>query len=205
MGSYVMPGITVLFFALILGGIGYVLFGSRHQGAWDDEAKVSAKMKQRGWKVKPKIDEVTSYLLGSDTSGEMWPVPAGETGVQGVGKDSWRAVTVQRASGDVLIVSIALAQRSDGSIAHVPEALVQHQDENFDVRTVIGTTPQYFTPEVRATITSWSELEFLYFYGEHLTAGVSTEHGRSDIIEYLEQTLERLRSVGRVLPSQLWS
>lgn len=200
-----MPGITVLFFALIGVGMIYVLIGSRHQGAWDDDAHVTAAMKKRGWKVKPKIDEATSFLLGSHTPGEMWPIIAGQTGVQGIAKDSWKAVTLRRGSDDQLVISLQLAQRSDGAIAQLAEALVKHRSETFDLRTVVGTTPDYFTPDLRTAITSWTEMEFLYFHGEHLTVGVPTEHGRPDIIDYLEENIAKLRAIGKTLPAQVWS
>ncbi|WP_455951886.1 hypothetical protein [Arcanobacterium haemolyticum] len=204
MGNYVMPAITIIFFTLIIGAIGYVIFGSRHQGAWDDEAKVSAVMRKRGWKVRPKVDEVTSFLLGSDTPGEMWPIEAGETGVQGIVHAPWKAVTVQGLHGDKLYVTLELAQRSDGAVANLSEAIVERELEGFEVRTAGASIPNYLTADVRSSISSWNELEALYLNGEHLTAVFETQYGEADIVERVDAYSRRLISIAHELPASLW-
>ncbi|QJC21884.1 hypothetical protein [Arcanobacterium buesumense] len=204
MGSYVMPGITILFFVVIVGGIVYAIFGSQHQGAWDDEAKVTATMKKHGWKVRPQVDEVTSFLLGSDTPGEMWPVDAGEVGVQGISCDAWKAVTVQSSEGDRLYVSLELAQRSDGATAELAEALIERWNESFEVQTAIGRAPDYLTKEIRSAISEWESLDSIYFNGEHLVAMFPTQHGQADIVERLNTYVATLESVARTLPREVW-
>ncbi|WP_216378082.1 hypothetical protein [Arcanobacterium phocae] len=204
MGAYVMPGITILFFALIIGGIVYAIFGSRHQGAWDDEAKVTATMKKNGWKVRSQIDDATAFLLGSDTPGEMWPVESGENGVQGISHGSWKAVTIQSPSGDQLYISYALAQRSDGTVADLAEAIVERQNGLFEVQTSIGRAPEYLTESVRSAINEWESPDSVYFNGEHLVAVFPTTHGQADIVERVAKYVNKLEALAQALPRSAW-
>ncbi|MFY9263647.1 MAG: hypothetical protein GX483_03805 [Actinomycetaceae bacterium] len=209
MGDIIIP---IFVYSLIFGAVGYILFivfSTSHKGAWDDESRIKGQMRMRKWKVKDAVNVIEDFLLGKHPELKHWPIPLNLPGVQAIthNRDAkvWKAVTLHRPTlGSKLLLTIEMPQRSDGSLAEFTEALVVREGETFDVRTTGSQFPHYLTEDVRHFLENWSEVEAFHFLGERITFMLDTEYGDLDIIEKLENYVERARMIIRLLPREAW-
>ncbi|MDP9801724.1 hypothetical protein J2S49_001800 [Arcanobacterium wilhelmae] len=217
-----MFSLVGVFFLVVIGGIVFSFLG-KNKGHWDERSRVRGQMRKRGWKVADTVGDIAKFFAVNDRytlmDRALAPDVPGLMAVEGKsGETEWKtAVTISPDDGAQLLVSATLAQRPDGSIGALDEARLDRTDGGFAIfsdqgeaswladGTESGQFPPYLTHDLLDWLYRWESAEAVHFAGEQVTARLTPEASRRDLVELVDESSRAIGTTIGLLPPIAWA